>query len=114
MNRKEKIQQEIQKTLDCFDQVEPLKANPFFYTRLQSRINDLNRNKWQLKRWKFVWGVLKPALLIFVVAVNILTAIVVLKSQNNNQYSRTQLLNAFAQEMTLDSNQYNPNLLINE
>lgn len=32
MTRKEKIEQEVQKTLEIFDQAERLKSNPFFYT----------------------------------------------------------------------------------
>ena len=42
------------------------------------------------------------------------TATSFLKNRNNEYSSREELLNAFAQELTLDSNQYNPTLLINE
>ena len=113
MNKEEKIQQEIQKTIDCFDQAEPIKADSFFYTRLKAKMNRQTKTswQWQARQWKSVWGILKPALLVWIVAVNIVTAVVFFTGQNSSQNSRAQLLNEFARETMLDSNQFNPNLL---
>ena len=114
MNRKEKIEQEVQKTLECINQAERLKSNPFFYTRLKAKIDDLHSQKQKIRGWEFAWGVLKPGLLLLIIILNIFTAILFLKNRDNEYSSREQLLDAFAQELTLDSNQYNPTLLINE
>lgn len=114
MTKKKKIEQEVQKTLEGFDQAERLKSNPFFYTRLRARIEQSDAKQMQPKGWEFAWRVLKPALLFLIIALNIFTATQFLKNQNNEPSSREQLLNSFAQELTLDPNQYNPNLLINE
>jgi len=114
MTKKEKIEQEVQKTLESFDQAEQLKSNPFFYTRLKARIDDLSTQKRKIRGWEFAWGILKPALLFLIIVLNIFTATLFLKNRNSEYSSREQLLDAFAQELTLDSNQYNPNLLINE
>ena len=32
MSRKKKIEQEVEKTLQCFDSAKKLEENPFFYT----------------------------------------------------------------------------------
>jgi len=114
MTKKEKIEQEVQKTLEGFDQAERLKSNPFFYTRLKARIDDLHPQKQKIRGWELAWGILKPALLFLIIALNIFTATLFLKNRNNEYSSREQLLNAFAQELTLDSSQYNPTLILNE
>ena len=114
MTKKQKIEQEVQRTLESFDQAERLKSNPFFYTRLKAQIDNLSTEKRKLRGWGSVWGVLKPALLFLIIALNIVTATLFLKNRSHNYSNREQLLDAFAQELTLDSNQYNPNLLINE
>ncbi|MBN2011731.1 hypothetical protein JW960_20545 [candidate division KSB1 bacterium] len=106
-----KIQQEIQKTLKCFDQVEPLKADPFFYTRLRARIKDQNANTRQVTGWNFAWNIVKPALLVGIVVANIVTVIVFMKDRKAESYSRQQLLEMFGQETMLDSNQYDSNLI---
>lgn len=111
MNRKAKIEEEVQKTLACFDQAEPLKANPFFYTRLKARIDELDGQKARAKNREFVAGILQPTLLTFVVAVNVFTAVIFFTQKSEENSNRAQLLNAFASEMTLDTNEYNPNFL---
>jgi hypothetical protein len=114
MTRKEKIKQEVQKTLDFFNQAERINSDPFFYTRLKARIEELDTQPRQLQGWKIVWSILKPALIVCIVALNIMTATMFLKNQTQGYSNREQLLEAFAQESTLDSYQYSPNLLINE
>ena len=114
MNKKEKIEYEVQKTLECFDQPEQLKSNPFFYTRVKARIEELENYGRKPESSKFVWGILKPALLFSFVAINIITATLFFKNPDDTSTSREQIINAFAKEFTLDSEQYNPNLLFNE
>lgn len=114
MTKKEKIEQEVRQTLESFDQAERLKSNPFLYTRLKARIEELDAQRRQSNGWEIACGVIKPALLLLIIALNIFTATIFLKNRNNKSSSREQLLNSFAHELTLDSSQYNPNLLINE
>ena len=38
MERKERIEREILKTMECFNQAEHIEADPFFFTRLQARL----------------------------------------------------------------------------
>jgi hypothetical protein len=114
MNRKEKIELEVQKTLECFSHSERLKGNPFFYTRLKNRIDNSSTQKRKTIGWEFAWGVLKPILLLLIIVLNIFSATLFLKNRNSNYSSREQLLDALAKELALDSNQYNPNYLMNE
>jgi hypothetical protein len=114
MNKKDKIEYEVKKTLDCFDHPGQLKSNPFFYTRVKARIEELENYGRKPESGKLVWGILKPALLFSIVAINIVTATLFLKNPNDTSTSREQIINAFANEFTLDSKQYNPNLLFNE
>jgi len=114
MTRKEEIEKEVQKTLESFNQAERLKSNPFFYTQLKNRIDNLSRPKRKTTGWEFAWGVLKSVLLLLIIALNIFSATLFFKTRSSNYSNREQMLNALAEELTLDSNQYNPNLLINE
>lgn len=114
MTRKEKIEQEVQKTLQSFDQVERLKSNPIFYARLKTRIDDLHWKKQKIRGWEFACRVLKPALLLLIIALNIFSATLFFKYQNQNYTNREQLLDFWGQELILNSNQYNPNFLMNE
>lgn len=65
MDKKEKIEYEIEKTLGLFDQKESLPVNPYFYTRVQQRINEKSQ-----KRSLFL-GFLKPALMLGLFLLNI-------------------------------------------
>jgi len=114
MNRKEKIELEVQKTFQSFDQAERLKSNPFFYARLKTRIDNLHSTKQNIRGWESAGRVLKPALLLMIIALNILSATLFLNNRSSNCSNREQLLDAFAKELTLDSNQYSRSLLINE
>lgn len=69
MNKQERIQSEIDKTLGLFDKKESLPPNPYFYTRVQQRINEKSRKGFSLS------AVLKPAFFTALVAINLTTAI---------------------------------------
>jgi len=114
MNRKEKIEKEVQKTLESFYQAERLKSNPLFYARLKNRIDNTSSDKRKTIDWQFASGVLKPSLLLLIIALNIFSATLFYKNRSNDYSNREQLVNAFAKELALDSKEYNPNLLINE
>jgi hypothetical protein len=113
MSRKKKIEKEVEKTLQCFEQAEKLADNPFFYTRVKARIEG-RKAPARKNVWQFGWSVLKPAFLILIVALNILTVTIYFTSNQSLTSDQDQLLQAFAQEFALDQSSYNPNLLINE
>ena len=113
MNKKKKIKQEVEKTLQCFDNAEKLEENPFFYTRVKARIDSQEKETKRNAR-QIAWVVLKQAFLILIVALNIYTITAFFTSKQSQVSNQDQLLNAFAQEFSLDQSSYNPNILIIE
>ena len=69
MNKQEKIQNEIDKTLGLFDKKEPLPPNPYFYTRVKQRLNEKTKKEFSMFRG------LKPACFTALIALNLTTAI---------------------------------------
>jgi hypothetical protein len=84
MNKKEIIDQEVQKTLQCFEPLEKVSADPYFYTRLQVRLRQQHQqkeNKLELfgPRW---W---RPALVGMIIILNLTTAALVYLSNEKNK-----------------------------
>ena len=113
MSRKKKIEHEVEKTLQCFDSAEKLEENPFFYTRVKARIESRN-NEAGKSLWQFGWSILKPAFLVLIIVINIITVTMYFTSKQSQTGYQEQLMQTFAQEFSLDQSSYNPNLLINE
>ena len=69
MNKEEKIQNQIDKTLSLFDKKESLPPNPYFYTRVKQRLNEKTKKEFS------IFSVLKPAFFTALIALNLTTAI---------------------------------------
>ena len=63
MTSKEKIQQEIEQTLQCLDGVKRAESNPFLFTRIQARMNKRS-SRWEERTFSFIS---KPAIAIAIV-----------------------------------------------
>ncbi len=100
MNKKEKIEQEIRKTLDQFDRAEHLPANPFFYTRVQARLDEQRRKR------SIYSTILKPALLTSLVVINLGTAVWYFGGSGQSD-SQQELIEILAGDLNLDENQTN-------
>jgi len=92
MNRKQRIEQEIDRTLSQFDQAERLPSNPYFHTRVMARLHDATAPS----------GVLKPIFLAVLLTLNILTAIYFIGGGTSQSTARSDLLSEFAQEIGLE------------
>ncbi|MBU0473795.1 MAG: hypothetical protein KKF62_06485 [Bacteroidetes bacterium] len=107
MNKKENIENEIQKTIKQFELKEQLQPNPYFYTRVKSRLEE-RRNKPK----RFYSSILQPALLTALVALNLSTAIWYFNS--NAQYietnSKSKLVDIFSEDFKIDNNQNSLNI----
>ena len=69
MTSKEKIQQEIEQTLQCLDGAKRAEANPFLFTRIKARMNR-KANVWE-KTFSFVSKpAIAVAIVVLVMAVN--------------------------------------------
>ncbi|GEM_PF-4224551 len=62
------IEAEVQKTLACLDHIEKTRAKPFFYARLQQRLDALHEREtapsWHLVDTKFLRPALAPLLIV--------------------------------------------------
>lgn len=99
MNAKEKIKNEIEETLSLLEQSESLPPDAFFYTRLQAQL-DARRHR----RTVFA-AVLKPALLVVLVAVNIGTAFWYINGSEQTATSRQELVELLADEFNVSTTQ---------
>jgi len=70
MTPQEKIQQEIERTLQSLDSIKRAEANPFLFTRIKARMNR-KANGWEEGIFSFVSKpVIAVAILLLVMAVN--------------------------------------------
>lgn len=79
-DNEQKIKTEVDKTLASLDDERSLKGNPYFYTRLNEKINHLENQK---RTKKFVSIPLKPAFLVIFLILNILTAVLISDIQSS-------------------------------
>ena len=69
MTQKEKIEQEIEKTLGCIDGIQRAQANPFLFTRIKARL-ERNSSPWE-RTFSFISKPLVAvAMIVFVMAIN--------------------------------------------
>ena len=101
MNKQEKIQNEIDKTLGLFDKKESLKPNPYFYTRVQQRLNEKNKKEFS------IYSVLKPAFFTALLALNLTTAVWYTSSDSLtiNTESDIELVDILKSDFNLESDQ---------
>jgi hypothetical protein len=99
MDHEQKIEQEVQKTLAQFERAERLRPGPFFHTRIEARLREMD----EAGSWIPVFGILKSALLVLLVACNVATAAVLLRSGDSGETDRTDVVDAVGRELGLDS-----------
>ena len=97
MNKKLRIQDEIDKTLDSFGKAPSIQADPYFLTRLRARIDE-ESSRHASPGSRFMES-LKPALLAGIVAANIVTGVLVL---GPSETTRADRLQSFAEAYSLD------------
>ena len=101
MNKEEKIKNEIDKTMGLFDKNESLPLNPYFYTRVQQRINERSKKKFS------IFSVLKPAFFTALIALNLTTAILYTSPDSLTVSAETdlELVDILKSDLNLDSDQ---------
>ncbi|KAA3661768.1 MAG: hypothetical protein DWQ10_03875 [Calditrichaeota bacterium] len=99
MNKKEKIEQQVQKALDQFEHAEKLPPNPFFYTRIQARLQENQRQGYVIS------AILRPATLALLLVINISTAVWYLNApeQAEQSDSHQELVELLAGDFNPDS-----------
>jgi hypothetical protein len=70
MTPKEKIQEEIEQTMQCLDGAKRAEANPFLFTRIQARMSK-NSNRWEERTFSFISRpIIAVAIVVLVMVVN--------------------------------------------
>ena len=101
MNKKEKIENQIDKTFGMFDKKESLQPNPYFYTRVQQRLNEKSKREFS------IFSILKPVFFIALVALNLTTAIWYTTSDSLtiSTENELELVDILKSDFNLDSDQ---------
>ncbi|MBD3289490.1 hypothetical protein GF337_11860 [candidate division KSB1 bacterium] len=100
MNKKQRIENEIKRTLEQLDHQENLPANPYFYTRIQQRLED------RRKRRNAYYGILRPAWIVLLVAINLSTALWYFSGSESRQMDkRQQLIQILSDDLEIAQNE---------
>lgn len=101
MNKKDKIEQEVQKTLELFDTASHLPPNPYFYTRVKARLEE------KLRQRHVLAAILRPALLTIFLVINVSTAVWYLNAsdQEVQSGSHQELVELLTNDFNTDNNQ---------
>ena len=106
MKIKERIEQEIEKTIACFEHADKIENDPYFYVRLMAKIRSPKQQRWYLVPWLPRMSLLRPALPIAIVIVNLVTVTLVLKSGSSASENRETRLTALAEQYSLSQDAY--------
>jgi hypothetical protein len=102
MKKNEKqIIEEVEKTLQSMDNTPILNENPFFYLKLKTEIEneDVILNTGRAANF-----ILRPAVLIFILIINIITAVFYFNSSLSKTNTDELLINTLHKEYTLENN----------
>lgn len=100
---KEKILDEVEKTLCAYDKDVMLEANPFLITRINTEIE--NRMKKKKRGFAFRFG-LNQALMLLILVINILT-LVYYYDKSEKQNLREKLVEDLRADFQIDQSQNN-------
>ncbi len=112
--RDQKIKEEIGKTLEAFDNMEKIEANPFLLTKIKAGIESPETAK-QTVSSLFKKRLLQPALLLLLIILNTITLTFYLQSGNDSSV-RAAYVSSFAEQYSLSAtnNDYYTSLLKGE
>ena len=75
MDKRKPVREEVEKTMSLLDRMENLEAGPYFYTRVEARLRSKEIEEKTKHPGIFVVRVLKPALLVLLLLVNLFSAV---------------------------------------
>ena len=104
--RKRQIEKEVIKTLQQLDRFEKLESDPFFYTQLQAKLKGLQEHSILSVTESFVGRYLRPAFLVLLFVLNLVSAVVVIHNHNSQSDSQITNISSFADEYSLNDKSY--------
>jgi cytochrome c-type biogenesis protein CcmH/NrfG len=107
MYKRKNIEEQVEKTLECFKQVQSIEPNPFFYTRLEAEIESRQRQQNQSENRLITLNVIWPVFLALIIAINIISAVILFQNGEYQLEDRKEYLAAFAEEYSFNQSDYN-------
>ena len=103
MENEKRILDEVEETLQSLDKISNLNANPFLYTRIKAKIGNKAPGSVKNPGKNFI---LRPVILVIILLINIITAVVFIKSVNNTDHTSVTLTKSLSNEYRISSTQY--------
>lgn len=100
MDKNKNIQSEVEKTLKSLDNWKTIEADAFFYTRLSARLE--NMEKPIPFQWLFDLPLVKPALIVLTLFINLLSVNYILVNTENMEEQTSNFSTVFTDEYLLD------------
>ncbi len=101
-NLKHRLDQEVQQTFESLDNIDNIEAGPFFYAKLNARIEESHKTNETWIARLLLGGRLAPSLLTVAVLLNVYTAVMVVRDKSASQIDlREEYLEAVADEYLL-------------
>lgn len=106
MKIKKRIEQDVDKTIACFDHADRIKGDPYFYVRVMGKILAQEQQERYSASWLPRMSLLRPVLPSAIVIVNVVTVALVLGSGTLNARNRETRLTALAERYSLSQDAY--------
>lgn len=106
MDKEKKIEQKVEKILDCLDQFERIQPNSFFISRVVSKIQDSKRQKKHSFRQIFSFATLRPVFLVLIIILNLISAFLILPERDSAQDSRNAYIESLITEYNLNQSYF--------
>lgn len=107
MKNLESVQNEVRKTMGYLDKMPQLGSNPFLYTRIQARLTD-DRSVRSSREGSRVSAVVRSALLVLLVVLNLFTIIRTTQSTTSNTIDRREALSDMIDDYSMTSSSTSP------
>jgi hypothetical protein len=101
MKREKRIEEEVEKTLRCLDEMDQIESSPYFLARLQARIREMEEEKPSFFTRLFGGRGLRPALLGLMVVLNLVSTVLIWQRTHGRSTDRSQYLSALVDEYSL-------------
>lgn len=101
MKKKELIEQEIDKTLRCFDEGERLVVDPYFYSRLKAKLSQKETLTVGFSMERVLNAVMRPSFILLLLLFNIFSAFMIYVHLENQLDVKEQYLKTFARQYSI-------------
>ena len=111
MDKQKQLQEKVDRTLEMMGRMESLKAGPYFYTRLESKLCSREREKRYGIRniFRIFDRRLRPVLVTLLIVMNVISALFFLLESQNTRTSQEEYqanISLFLENYSLNSNIY--------